>query len=268
MTIKAIIWDCDGTLVDSEPLHHESIQAVAARHGAPLSAADVRRFLGRTTRAIWDYLATERGLSITFDQWRDEIHQYYREHVTSRVHTRPGVDSQILIFASMGLRQAVVSNSTRPQVDASLRVIQPASLLEFSISMDDVSRPKPDPEPYYRGALKLMLPPQQCLVIEDSPAGARAARAAGMQVMVWPQNAELIYDEVDYITDSLTTPDWVRIIRRRRRPKPLIARSLAAGLPVQPHDDDEDTGSHGVGEPETHPSAAPKGMSVAGDTAL
>jgi HAD superfamily hydrolase (TIGR01509 family) len=257
MAIKAILWDCDGTLVDSEPLHQECISGVAQQHGIPLTEADVRRFLGRTTKAIWDYLTTERGLAITYEQWLDDIHAYYARHVKTRVRPRQGIESQILIFASMGLRQAVVSNSTRPLVDASLTVIQPVNLLEFSISMDDVTKPKPDPEPYFRAALKMMLPPNQCLVIEDSPAGARAAQAAGMRVMVWPQDPELIYDEVDYITDSLLTPDWVRIIRQRRKPKPLIARSLAAGIPTNIAGD-EDSSGEAMSEPEEHPASVPR----------
>lgn len=254
MPIKAILWDCDGTLVDSEPLHQECIGAVAASHGAPLSHADIKRFLGRTTAEIWDYLKTERGLTLDFNGWREAVHAYYDANVMEKVKTRPGVDSQIMIFAAMGLRQAVVSNSTRPLVDASLKVIDQASLFEFSLSMDDVGKPKPDPEPYFRAALKMMLPPHQCLVLEDSPAGARAARAAGMRVMVWPQDPELVYDEIDYITDSLTTPDWVRIIRKRRKPKPLIARSLAAGIPPDQVDQEEPDDT----ELETHPAAAPK----------
>ncbi len=254
MPIKAILWDCDGTLVDSEPLHDECIRAVAGEHGAPLNHEDVKRFLGRTTKDIWAYLHQERGLTLDFDGWLSSIHAYYRAHAPAKVKPRPGVESQILLFASMGLKQAVVSNSTRPLVDASLGVLDAGKMLEFSISANDVGKPKPDPEPYFRAALKLMLPPHQCLVVEDSPAGARAGKAAGMKVMVWPQNPELVYDEVDYITDSLTTPDWVRIIRRRRKPTPLIARSLAAGLPPAPIDDDTDHD----GETEEHPAAAPK----------
>ncbi|MEM6901801.1 MAG: HAD family phosphatase [Pseudomonadota bacterium] len=254
MPIKAILWDCDGTLVDSEPLHKECIRAVSNRFGANISAADVDRFLGRTAEAIWDYLNGERGLTIDIDQWRTELHTYYEDRVQAVVKAREGVDSQILLFGAMGLRQALVSNSTRRMVEASCRIISPRNLLEFSVSVDDVSKPKPDPEPYFRAALRMMLPPHQCLAIEDSPTGARAAKAAGMQVMAWPQQNDLVFDEVDYITDSLATPDWVRIIRRRRKPKPLIARSLAAGIPKIPLDEGDDEPA----DSEEHPAAAPK----------
>ncbi|MBV6633569.1 MAG: HAD family phosphatase [Alphaproteobacteria bacterium] len=256
MPIKAILWDCDGTLVDSEPLHKQCIRAVANQFGANITGEDVDRFLGRTTQAIWDYLHSEQGLTLTYDEWCEEVHRYYEAHVHEVVKPRPGVESQILLFAAMGLRQAIVSNSTRRMVDASSLVIGPRNLLEFSISVDDVSKPKPDPEPYFRAALRMMLPPNQCLVMEDSPTGARAGKAAGMQVMAWPQVDDLIYDEVDYITDDLTTPDWVRILRRRRKPKPLIARSLAAGIPNTPPEDGDDGPDPKEGE--EHPTAAPK----------
>ncbi|MEO0392433.1 MAG: HAD family phosphatase [Pseudomonadota bacterium] len=259
MPIKAILWDCDGTLIDSEPLHDECIREVAQQHGAPLVPEDVKRFLGRTSFDIWDYLRHERGLTLDHDGWMSAVNAYYRAHAPTKVPPRPGVETQILLFASMGLRQAVVSNSTRSMLDVSLDLLKAGKMLEFSISADDVGKPKPDPEPYFRAALKLMLPPNQCLVLEDSPAGVRAAKAAGMKVMAWPQHPDLIYDEVDYITDALTTPDWVRIIRRRRKTKPLIARSLAAGLPAHMiATDDPEPGHEVETEREEHPAAAPK----------
>ena len=61
MPIKAILWDCDGTLIDSEPLHDECIREVAQQHGAPLVPEDVNRFLGRTSFDVWDYLRHARG---------------------------------------------------------------------------------------------------------------------------------------------------------------------------------------------------------------
>ena len=254
MPIKAILWDCDGTLVDSEPMHDECIRAVAAQHGAPLDHEDMKRFLGRTSKDIWAFLHQERALSVDFDGWISAVHAYYRANAPGKVLPRQGIESQVLLFASMGLRQAVVSNGTRSLVDTSLSVLKCGKMLEFSISANDVGKPKPDPEPYFRAALKMMLPPHQCLVVEDSPAGARAGKAAGMKVMAWPQDPNLVFDEVDYITDSISTPDWVRIIRRRRKPTPLVARSLAAGIPPQQLTDDGDSD----GETEEHPAAAPK----------
>ena len=258
MTISAILWDIDGTLADSEPLHEENVIAVAAAHGVTVTPTDLHRFLGRTNGAVWDYLHAERGLTLPKQDWLAALHAHYARIAPQSLKPRGSVLNYVFLFASMGLRQAAVSNSTRENVDTTLEALNISGLFEFSISASDVGKPKPDPEPYLRAALRLMTPPAQCLVIEDSPTGARAGKAAGMQVMAWPQQPDLIFDQIDYITDDLAKADWSKIIRRRRPPRQLLARSLMAGLSPSLREGDNDAGLLAQAEGDDHPANAPR----------
>lgn len=257
MTIHAVLWDIDGTLADSEPVHERNVINVAARNGVVLTPEDIHRFLGRTNAAVWDYLQAERGLSLSKEAWLDALHGDY-DQMAPEIKPRAGAMTHLFLFASMGLRQAAVSNSTRRNVDVTLRALDIEQMLEFSISASDVSKPKPDPEPYLRAALRMMTPPGNCLVIEDSPTGARAAKAAGMRVMAWPQNPDLVFDLVDYITDDLARADWSKIIRRRRPPRQMVARSLRVGLPPTLDEPGLDGRQLTPVDGEDHPANAPR----------
>jgi len=258
MTIQAILWDIDGTLADSEPLHESNVIAVARDHGVALVQEDLHRFLGRTNAALWDYLQAERGLMVSKQAWLEALHAHYAQLAVESLKPRAGALTHLFLFASMGLRQAAVSNSTRQNVDVTLQTLKIEQLFEFSISASEVTKPKPDPEPYLRAALRLMTPPAQCLVIEDSPTGARSAKAAGMRVMAWPQLADLVFDQIDYITDDLARADWCKIIRRRRPPRQLLARSLAAGLSPSMSEGDLPPNLMVPVDSDDHPANAPK----------
>ena len=79
---------------------------------------------------------------------------------------------------------------------------------EFAVSRDDVTNPKPDPEPYRLAAQRLGIPPEACAVIEDSPPGARAAKAAGMLTIAWPQHPDLVFEEADHLVEDPAHLDW------------------------------------------------------------
>jgi HAD superfamily hydrolase (TIGR01509 family) len=115
---------------------------------------------------------------------------------------RPGALEAWRTFAELGLRQAVVSNSDRIVVNANIRVLGLEEPGFISVSINDVRNGKPHPEPYRRGAALLGFEPHQCLAIEDSPTGARAALAAGTRIIAWPEDRELQFPpEIDPIDD-------------------------------------------------------------------
>jgi len=89
------------------------------------------------------------------------------------------------------LLQAVVSNSDRIVVNANIRVLGLEKPGFISVSINDVLNGKPHPEPYQRGAALLGVEPHQCIAVEDSPTGARAALAAGTRIIAWPEDLEL-----------------------------------------------------------------------------
>lgn len=193
-TIRAVAWDVDGTLVDSEPLHHRALVAVSARHGADLTDLPDMAFRGVAIEDVWTLLAPRFPAGTVRADWLAGIMTHYVAHRGELV-ALPGAVATVRALAARGIAQACVSNSNRPIVDANLDALGIAGAMAFSISLDDVAAGKPDPEPYARAAARFGLPPSAVLAVEDSAAGAASARAAGLPVIVCgPERAAIDAD--------------------------------------------------------------------------
>ena len=106
------------------------------------------------------------------------------------VPARAGALEKVAELAERGVLQACVSNSGRRVVEANIGAIAMPEALRFALSRDDVTHGKPHPEPYLRAAERLGVHPSACIVVEDSPIGARSGKAAGMVTIAWPQHAD------------------------------------------------------------------------------
>lgn len=204
--IRAVLWDIDGTLMDSEPWHQNAMIEVCRGYGHELSEAMCMASVGVAFRDHYARLHALRPLPVTVDRWADEINALYVARVAD-VRPRAGAFALVEGFAARGLHQACVSNSGRAVVDANLAAMA-LPHFRFSISRDDVANGKPHPEPYLRAAETLGLPPDACAVIEDSPTGARSAVAAGMLTIAWPQHPGTIFDAVDHVVEDPARLDW------------------------------------------------------------
>ncbi|CAO3423443.1 HAD family hydrolase [Azospirillum argentinense] len=204
--LQAILWDIDGTLLDSEPWHQRATIAVCRLHGHALSDTDYSATLGVAFPELYARLHATRPMALTFREWADAITDLYLERI-AEVEARAGALALVDAFAERGLLQACVSNSGRRVVEANLRHMGSPHFL-FGLSRDDVSKGKPDPEPYLTAAAHLGVSPAACAVIEDSPTGARAAKAAGMLTIAWPQHADLLFDAADHVVADPAALDW------------------------------------------------------------
>lgn len=207
--IRAVLWDIDGTLLDSESHHFAAMAAVCARHGHVLSQADYDRLLGRSMPEVYALLDAVEPMPFDVAGFARACTRRYVETVAS-VQPRPGALERVDWLAARGVPQACVSNSGRVVVDANMGRMARASLA-FAISRDDVVHGKPHPEPYLAAAARLGLSPSTCLVVEDSPVGARSARAAGMRTFAWPQVRGLDFDGAE-VVDDLGVLDWAGLL--------------------------------------------------------
>lgn len=204
--IRAVLWDIDGTLLESEPAHWRAVVAVSRRHGAEIADEDLVQYVGLSMAACFRRLADRHPMPVDYDAWLEAVTDHYVERVDA-VEPRAEALEHADLFAARGLAQACVSNSGRRVVEANLaRMARPA--FRFGISRDDVVNPKPHPEPYLAAAARLGVEPAACLAVEDSPVGAAAAVAAGMRVVAWPQWEELRFDGVAVRTARLADVDW------------------------------------------------------------
>jgi HAD superfamily hydrolase (TIGR01509 family) len=190
MTIfRAIAWDIDGTLIDSEPLHQRGLVAASAGLGVDLSDLDPEAFRGVHARDIWKALKPRFAASAKIETWIAGIEAYYVAHV-SELEPNPGAVEAMRELAARGVAQACVSNSGRTIVDANIEALGIGEIIAFSLSLDDVSSGKPDPEPFREAARRLGAEPQATVAVEDSGAGARSARAAGLYVVGYAPSGE------------------------------------------------------------------------------
>lgn len=214
--IEAVLWDIDGTLLDSEPFHFNSIVAVCEAHGQTVPKSDYDRLLGRSMAEVYAMLNAAQPMPLDLPQLAAACSDYYVAHV-AEVPARAGALEKVAELAKRGIPQACVSNSGRRVVEANfgaiVSTIEMADALRFALSRDDVIHGKPHPEPYLRAAERLGVHPSACIVVEDSPIGARSGKAAGMVTIAWPQHATLEFDPVDHLIAELHELDWPAFFR-------------------------------------------------------
>ncbi|MGH6797613.1 MAG: HAD family hydrolase [Roseiarcus sp.] len=179
---RAVAWDIDGTLIDSEALHQRSLIETGAGFGVDLSDLPDEAVRGVHMRDVWTALKPRFPKAVDRKTWIAAIERFYVARAPSLAPI-PGALDVVRGLAEKGIAQACVSNSGRAIVDANLDALGIRPAISFSISLADVSAGKPDPEPYREAARRFALPVAAIVAVEDSGAGARSARAAGLYVV-------------------------------------------------------------------------------------
>lgn len=179
-----VVFDCDGTLVDSEEIHAKALQVALAELGVRLTVPEIRsQSAGIANRDYLARVAAERGVEFPphADAWVEDISHRLIEH---EIRLIEGADLTVRTLAARGVRLGVASNSSRRLVEQMLRTVGLAPLFGDRIATrDDVVHAKPAPDVYRHAARLLDARSEDCLAIEDSAVGVAAARAAGMKVI-------------------------------------------------------------------------------------
>lgn len=180
--IEAVIFDLDGVLVDSEPVHWRASERLFAPH--ELRMEEYEPFVGL---AIEPYMAWARE-RFGLDASVEELTQRYAEAVTTELEAAPlppldGAHELITAARARGLRVGLCSQSIANWVHPTLRAASLDGSFDAVVTGDDVERAKPEPDIYLHAARLLGAEPGACVAIEDSPAGVRSASAAGMLVV-------------------------------------------------------------------------------------
>lgn len=182
----AVIFDLDGTLVDSENHHFASMSAAALSMGCELSEDLASRLSGLSSEACYALLQRETQLSGSCGNFVDAKHRYYLDR-SSSLAIRAGAREALTYVTRGSIPFAIASNSSRAVVDTNLAAIGMDPTKVISVSRDDVELGKPNPDPFLKAAALLGVAPRSCVAVEDSVPGAIAAHAAGMQVIGWPE---------------------------------------------------------------------------------
>jgi beta-phosphoglucomutase len=180
-TTHAVIWDVDGTLVDTAELHFRAWVDLCRGLGREFTRADFAATFGRRNPEILRYLFGDRFDVAAIDDLGYRKEELYKSAAREGVTLLPGVRELLEGLHAAGFRQAIGSSAPRGNVDLILEMTSSARFFDAITSAEDTQRGKPDPQVFLVAAEKLGVPPQHCVVIEDAVAGVQAARAGGMR---------------------------------------------------------------------------------------
>lgn len=186
----AILFDHDGTLVDTEPVWAAAKVALAAEFGGTWTEQDTLDCLGLSMQFTLDRLR-ERGVNLPDEEINDLLVAKVHETLAQQpVEFLPGVERFLSEVREAQIPAAVVTNATTSVARRTANAA-PEGTFSVIIGNDETTHPKPNPQPYLLAAERLGVDPTQCVAIEDSPSGVRSATAAGMRVIVVPGELEV-----------------------------------------------------------------------------
>ena len=186
----AILFDHDGTLVDTEPVWAAAKVALAAEFGGIWTEQDTLDCLGLSMKFTLDRLR-ERGVDLPDEQINERLVAKVREALAhQQVEFLPGIERFLTQVRDAQIPAAIVTNATTSIAQRTADAA-PEGTFSVIIGNDETTHPKPDPQPYLLAAQRLGVEPSRCVALEDSPSGVRSATAAGMKVIVVPGELEV-----------------------------------------------------------------------------
>jgi len=201
-----IIFDMDGVLADTGPIHFESWVKLAEEIGVNFTRETFEQTFGQTSPEIVRKLVGPEPSQDQVEKWANLKEKYYRQMVADKLEPLPGVLDLLKILKKEGFKMAVGSSGPPENVDLLLKTLNIKSFFDAIITAEDVERGKPEPDVFLIAARQSSVKPQNCLVIEDAPVGIQAAKNAGMiciALTTTHKKDELI--EADLILEDLSS---------------------------------------------------------------
>lgn len=182
--IDLVIFDNDGVVVDSELLANRVLSGLLTECGLPTSVEEcIRDYMGGTLARVRAQVAAQSGLELPID-FDDEYHARLFASFAAELQPVPGIRAVLDGLDALARPYCLASSGTRERILRSLTIAGLLPYFEDRIfSAEQVARGKPDPDLFLYAASVMGIPPSRCVVVEDSPSGVAAARAAGMNVV-------------------------------------------------------------------------------------
>jgi HAD superfamily hydrolase (TIGR01509 family) len=215
-----VIFDMDGVLVDSEPLHFSVEKEVFRELGIHLSASEHHALVGMTPLHIWTILRERFGLEPAAEDLKNwEARRKAANFERREIPLVPGVRDLLLRLQSESMPLALASSSPRVLIDLFTRKSRTAGYFQYMLSGEEVARGKPAPDIFLRVADEFEVAPEACTVIEDSHNGLRAALAAGMRCVGFqnPHSGQQDLRAADLLIDAFSPEAIERVLALARR---------------------------------------------------
>ena len=184
--VKAVVFDMDGLLVDTETVVFRAMQRAAAVIDGELPFTTFQRMVGLQDAASEEILVAHFGEGFDLAAWSAVVSAHFREELAAGIALKTGAVEILDHLDAMGLPRAIATSSSLASLERSLGPHSLVSRFDALITRDVTVRGKPHPEPYLRAAEALGMDPADCLALEDSYNGVRAAAAAGMMTVMVP----------------------------------------------------------------------------------
>ena len=206
---KAVIFDLDGVIVESENAHIEAEKQTFMKYGLAISAKELHSYTGTTAKAMFTKLIAKYKLNTTFEEINLQKEKILFNLLKQDAEPTKGVLGLLQELKRRGIRLAIGSSSTRNLVDYILKKLDITRLFDCIIAAEDVEYSKPNPEIFLKAAIKLEISPSQCLVIEDAQLGVEAAKSAGMKCIGYrnPHSGNQDLSKADIVTDDFSELD-------------------------------------------------------------
>ena len=219
--VKAVLWDLDGTLVDSAEFHWQAWRDIMAAEGAPVTYDQfVLSFGKRNDRILTGWL----GDDVDADRMRrlgEAKESQFRELVRAHgIAPLPGAREWVTRLANEGWRHAIATSAPRENLETLIDAMDMRTLFDASVAAEDVTHGKPDPEVFLVAAERLHAAHQHAIVVEDAPMGIEAGRRAGMRTIGVSQMHQLPHADLYVPTLQELAPDaFDRLLRRPAHPQ-------------------------------------------------
>ena len=214
---KAVIFDMDGTLIDTETVFRGIVFEVCTELGFEMTDAVHMSMIGGSHERTNQLLVEAYGVAFPYTLFDERCRIMMRERSHGGVPVKQGARELIAELRERSIPVAVATSSRQPHAHRHLGEAGLLDLFETIVTRDDVLHPKPHPEPYLTAARRLGIDPLHCLAVEDSHAGVHAAHAAGMQTVMVPDlvhpSAEIralgiaVLESLDHVRLAAFSPD-------------------------------------------------------------
>jgi HAD superfamily hydrolase (TIGR01509 family) len=219
--VKAVVFDMDGLLFDTESLYGKAILRAAEELGCDMSLEVFHRFIGTPWQNNRRVMIEQYGETYPADSLRDAWMRHFRLLVEAGLELKPGVLDLLDLLDALGLPRAIATSSSHATVRHHLDLHQLAGRFHAVVAAGDYLNSKPAADPFLRAAERLGVEPSQCLALEDSHNGVRSASAAGMMTVMVP---DLVgpTDEIDGLCSVVRSLHEVSAVLRSIRPETML----------------------------------------------
>ena len=213
--ITAVIFDMDGVIVDSEPIHIEAEKQTLLKYGVKITTEELRTYTGTTAEFEFNDLIRKYKLNTTaktlFDVKEDIMFRLLEERTEPTI----GVIDLIKNLKQQGFKLGIATSGHRKLAQYYLNKLGIASFFDTVVCAEDITRSKPDPEIFLKAAQRLGVEPAKCIVIEDAKLGIEAAVKAGMKCIGYsnPNSGNQDLSKADWLVADFTELDLQELLR-------------------------------------------------------